>query len=219
MGWRAADGVRRPGGSPPGAGGVAGTLLRAQVRSLWPAQVDDVRRPLAARCRPAPGTHGPSCAQLGPRCGAFDLPPAPTAAAVGSRAQGERGVSLYHPPRHDALCTCARCMVCRSWVGKSVSRRGSAGGRMGQGARPSRSVSRAMRRTCCVWLLLVSARHFPHSILILYSRGSLSAEICWFGSQHARHACDLGRATDCDDQGVQHGPHALRTAFHSCGLG
>ena len=122
-------------------------------------------------------------------------------------------------PRRDALCTCARCMVCRSWVGKSVSRRGSAGGRMGQGARPSRSVSRAMRRTCCVWLLLVSARHFPHSILILYSRGSLSAEICWFGSQHARHACDLGRATDCDDQGVQHGPHALRTAFHSCGLG
>ena len=44
-GW-AADGVRRPGGSPPGAGGVVGPLLHAQVRSLRPAQVNDVRRPL-----------------------------------------------------------------------------------------------------------------------------------------------------------------------------
>ena len=34
---------------------------------------------------------------------------------------------------------------------------------------------------------------FPQSILI-HTVGSLSAEICWFGAQHARHACDLGRA-------------------------
>ena len=51
-----------------------------------------------ARCRPAPGTHRPSCAQVGPWRRAFDLPPAPPAAAVGSRAQGELGVSLYRPP-------------------------------------------------------------------------------------------------------------------------
>ena len=50
------------------------------------------------RCQPAPSTHRPSCAQVGPRRGAYDLPPAPPPPAVGSRAQGERGVSVYRPP-------------------------------------------------------------------------------------------------------------------------
>ena len=49
-------------------------------------------------CHPAPSTHRPSCAQVGPQRGAYDLPPAPPPPAVGSRAQGERGVSVYRPP-------------------------------------------------------------------------------------------------------------------------
>ena len=50
------------------------------------------------RCRPAPGTHEPSCAQVGPWRGACDLPPAPPPPAVGSRAQGGRGAALCESP-------------------------------------------------------------------------------------------------------------------------
>ena len=50
------------------------------------------------RCRPAPGTHQPSCAQVGARRGACDLSPAPPAPAVGSRAQGARGAALCESP-------------------------------------------------------------------------------------------------------------------------
>ena len=49
-------------------------------------------------CRPAPGTHQPSCAQVGARRGACDLSPAPPAPAVGSRAQGARGAALCESP-------------------------------------------------------------------------------------------------------------------------
>ena len=49
-------------------------------------------------CRPAPSTHRPSCAQLGPRCGAFDLPPARAAAAVGSRVEGKRRAVVCESP-------------------------------------------------------------------------------------------------------------------------
>ena len=50
------------------------------------------------RCRPAPSTHRPSCAQVGPRRGACDLPPAPPPPAVGSRAQGERRAAVCESP-------------------------------------------------------------------------------------------------------------------------
>ena len=65
-------------------------------------------------CRPAPGTHGPSCAQLGPRCGAFDLPPARAGPAVGSRVQGKRRAMVCESPSTDALCTCANAHDLRS---------------------------------------------------------------------------------------------------------
>ena len=47
---------------------------------------------------------------------------------------------------------------------------------MRQGRRPPHSVSRVVRWTCYVWLRLVSARHFPHSISSIQS-GSLLAEL------------------------------------------
>ena len=56
MGGRAADGVRHPGGSPPGPGGAAGPPLRAVTRLLRPAQVDDGLASSSARAadqRPA----------------------------------------------------------------------------------------------------------------------------------------------------------------------
>ena len=80
-GGRAVDGVRRPGGSPSGAGGAAGLLLRAVARLLRPAQVDDAQcallpplpngarhspalvcagEPTAWRLRPPAGTTGTS---------------------------------------------------------------------------------------------------------------------------------------------------------------
>ena len=49
-------------------------------------------------CRPAPGTHEPSCAQVGPQRGACDLPPALPPPAVGPRAQGGRGAALCESP-------------------------------------------------------------------------------------------------------------------------
>ena len=56
MGGRAADGVRHPGGSLPGPGGVVGPPLRAVTRLLQPAQVDDGLASSSARAadqRPA----------------------------------------------------------------------------------------------------------------------------------------------------------------------
>ena len=107
MGGRAADGVRRPGGLPPVAGGAAGPLLRAVTRLLRPAQVDDVRRPLlpAADRRPA---------LTGPRAHSWARGVAPSTfhrhgrlrrSARGFRESAE--LWSVSRPRHDALCTCA----------------------------------------------------------------------------------------------------------------
>ena len=121
-------------------------------------------------CRPAPGTHRPSCAQVGLRRGACDLPPALPPPVVGPRAQMGRGAAVYESLSTRCLVhACKMRMVCWPARGRAGcgSRRGSAGGPMGQRRRPSRSVLRAVRWTCCVCLRLVSARHFPHSILIM----------------------------------------------------
>ena len=61
-------------------------------------------------CRPAPGTHRPSCAQVGLRRGACDLPSALPPPAVGPRAQmgGVESRSTGRR-RRDARCTRARC--------------------------------------------------------------------------------------------------------------
>ncbi len=73
VGGRAADGVRRPGGSSPGPSGAAGPLLRAVARLLRPAQVDDARcallppLPTGARHSPAlvcAGGREPWCSWL-----------------------------------------------------------------------------------------------------------------------------------------------------------
>ena len=110
MGGRAADGVRHPGGSPPGPGGAAGPPLRAVTRLLQPAQVDDGLASSSAHAadqRPA---------LIGPRARRWARGVAPATfrrhshlrrSARGRRESVElRSVSR---PRRDARCTRARC--------------------------------------------------------------------------------------------------------------
>ena len=95
-GWRtvsAAPEARHPG--PAGRRDRSSALSRACCglrRWTMPGAL------FCPHCRPAPGTHEPSCAQVGPRRGACDLPPAPPPPAVGSRAQGGRGAALCESP-------------------------------------------------------------------------------------------------------------------------
>ena len=110
VGGRAANGVRRPGSLPSGAGGAAGLLLPAVARLLWPAQVDDARcallppLPTSARhSRALVCTGGPAAWRLRPSAGT---------AASGGRLEGAGGgVELRSAsrPRRDARCRCARC--------------------------------------------------------------------------------------------------------------
>ena len=129
-GGRAADGVRHPGGSPPGPGGAAGPPLRAVTRLLQPAQVDDGLASSSAHAadqRPA---------LTGPRVRRWARGVAPTTfrrhrrlqrSARGRRESvGLRSVSRSH---RRALCTRTRCTwfvvgrwVGRLWVKTSVSR-------------------------------------------------------------------------------------------------
>ena len=110
MGGRAADGVRHPGGSPPGPGGAAGPPLRAVTRLLQPAQVDDGLASSSARAadqRPA---------LTGPRARRWARGVAPSVVRGHGhlrrsfRGRGEsvelRSVSR---PWRDARCTRARC--------------------------------------------------------------------------------------------------------------
>ena len=103
-GGRAADGVRRPGGPPPGAGGVVGPLLRAQVRSLWPAQVNDVRRPLLPCCPlPTCARHSPTLVCAGGPV-ASRLRPSAGTAGCGGRLEGAgRAWSLALPAALDVM--------------------------------------------------------------------------------------------------------------------
>ena len=95
-GWRtvsAAPEARHPG--PAGRRDRSSALSRACCglrRWTMPSAL------FCPRCRPAPSTHEPSCAQVGPRRGACDLPPALPPPAVGSRAQGGRGAALCESP-------------------------------------------------------------------------------------------------------------------------
>ena len=110
MGGRAADGVRHPGGSPPGPGRAAGPPLRAVTRLLQPAQVDDGLASSSARAadqRPA---------LTGPRARRWARGVAPSVVRGHGhlrrsfRGRGEsvelRSVSR---PWRDARCTRARC--------------------------------------------------------------------------------------------------------------
>ena len=110
MGGRAADGVRHPGGSPPGPGGAAGPPLRAVTRLLQPAQVDDGLASSSARAadqRPA---------LTGPRARRWARGVAPSVVrGHGHLRRSFRGrresveLRSVSRPRRDARCTRARC--------------------------------------------------------------------------------------------------------------
>ena len=109
MGGRAADGVRHPGGSPPGPGGAAGPPLRAVTRLLRPAQVDDARCALlpplptgARHSRALVRTVGPAVWRLRPSAGTN---------GCGGRLEGrERARSLALPAALDVM-PCARVQM------------------------------------------------------------------------------------------------------------
>ena len=110
VGGRAADGVRRPGGSSPGPSGAAGPLLRAVARLLRPAQVDDARCALLPPL-PTGARHSPALVCAGGPA-AWRLRPSAGTAASGGRLEGAGGgVELRSAsrPRRDARCTRARC--------------------------------------------------------------------------------------------------------------
>ena len=73
-------------------------------------------------CRPAPGTHRPSCAQVGLRRGACDLPPALSPPAVGPRAQRGRGVAVY-----ESLSTRCPVHACKMALFAQLERVGDLG--------------------------------------------------------------------------------------------
>ena len=88
-GERAADGVRHPGGSLPGPGGVAGPPLRAVTRLLRPAQVDDARCALLS-VLPTGARHSPALVCRGGPA-AWRLRPSAGTAASGGRLEGAGG--------------------------------------------------------------------------------------------------------------------------------
>ena len=95
-GWRtvsAAPEARHPG--PAGRRDRSSALSRACCglrRWTMPGAL------FCPRCRPAPGAHEPSCAQVGASRGVPGLPLAPPPPVVGSRAQGGRGAALCESP-------------------------------------------------------------------------------------------------------------------------
>ena len=102
MGGRAADGVRRPGGLPPGAGGAAGPLLRAVTRLLRPAQVDDAWCALLP-VLPTGAQHSPALLCTGGPV-AWRLRPSAGTAASGGRLEGAgRARSLALPAALDVM--------------------------------------------------------------------------------------------------------------------
>jgi len=110
MGGRAADGVRHPGGSPPGPGGAAGPPLRAVTRLLRPAQVDDgLASSSACAADQRPALTGPRARRWarGVEPATFHRHGHLRRSAWGRRESVElRSVSR---PRRDARCTRARC--------------------------------------------------------------------------------------------------------------
>ena len=86
---RAADGVRRPGGLPSGAGGAAGLLLRAVARLLRPAQVDDARCALLPSLQTA-ARHSRALVCAGGR-EAWRLRPSAGTTGTGGRLEGAGG--------------------------------------------------------------------------------------------------------------------------------
>ena len=145
-------------------------------------------------CRPAPGTHQPSCAQVGLRRGACDLPPALPPPAVGPRAQGGAW-SLALPAAVDVMPGArvqdAHGLLAGTWAGRLRVKTRVSRWPDGAGQTPlalcvkGGTVDVLCMPASCVRSTLPPLH--PH-------HGSLSAEICWFGAQHAWHACDLGRA-------------------------
>ena len=110
MGGRAADGVRHPGGSPPGPGGAAGPPLRAVTRLLRPAQVDDgLASSSACAADQRPALTGPRA-----RRWARGMEPA-TFRRHGHLRRSARGrggstdACSTSRTRRDARWTCARC--------------------------------------------------------------------------------------------------------------
>ena len=99
---RAADGVRRPGGSPSGAGGAAGLLLHAVARLLRPAQVDDARCALLPPL-PTGARHSRALVCRGGPA-AWRLRPSAGTAASGGRLEGAgRARSLALPAALDVM--------------------------------------------------------------------------------------------------------------------
>ena len=101
--------------------------------------------------------------------------------------------------RRDARWTvdmCKMCMICRRprWAGKLRVKTGLSTRPDGVGHTSlALCVEGDVMGVLCMAASCVRSTLpplHPHP----YSHGSLSAEICWFGAQHARHACDLGRA-------------------------
>ena len=81
--------VRNPGGSPSGAGGAAGLLLRAVARLLRPAQVDDARCALLPPL-PTSARHSPALVCAGGRA-AWRLRPLAGTTGTGGRLEGAGG--------------------------------------------------------------------------------------------------------------------------------
>ena len=100
-GERAADGVRHPGGSLPGPGGVAGPPLRAVTRLLRPAQVDDGLASSSARA----ANRRPASRNLvradGP--GAWRLQSSAGTATSGDRLGGAGGARTLAPAALDVM--------------------------------------------------------------------------------------------------------------------
>ena len=178
------DGVRRPGGSPSGAGGAAGLLLRAVARLLWPAQVDDARCPLLSPLSTS-AQHSPALVCAGGPA-AWRLRPSAGTAASGGRLEGAGGawscalrVALDVMPSarvQDAHDFLAGTRAGRLRVKTGVSRWPD-----GPGYTPlalcvqGDAMDVLSMAASCVRSTLPPLHPHPHS------SGSLSAEICWLG--------------------------------------
>ena len=183
-GGRVADGVRRPGGSPSGAGGAAGLLLRAVARLLWPAQVDDAQCALLPPL-PTGAQHSRALVCAGGPA-AWRLRPSAGTAASGGRLEGAGGawscalrVALGVMP--GAGVQDAHDFLASTWAGRFRVKTGVSRWPDGAGYRPlalcaeGDTMDVLSMAASCVRSTLPPLHPHPHS------RGSLSAEICWLG--------------------------------------
>ena len=179
-----ADGVRHPGGSPSGAGGAAGLLLRAVARLLRPAQVDDARCALLP-VLPTGARHSPALVCRGGPT-AWRLRPSAGTAASGGRLEGAgRARSLALPAALDVMpgtgVQDAHDFLAGTWAGRLRVKTGVSGWPDGAGythlalCAEGDAMDVLSMAASCVRSTLPPLHPHPHS------SGSLSAEICWLG--------------------------------------